>query len=73
MLGDQTPWQVRRRRRGEGVCVCMYGGGLEINEAELSIRSSSLSSVKALFISLLSGLSGERGQGNFPWAHFGEG
>lgn len=34
-------------------------GGLAINEAELSIKSSSLSSVKALFISLLSGLSGE--------------
>lgn len=31
----------------EYVCVCMVGGGggLEINEAELSIRSSSLSSV----------------------------
>lgn len=46
-------------------------GGLEINEAELSIKSSSLSSVKALFISLLSGLSGERGLGSFPWLRFG--
>lgn len=42
-------------------------GGLGINEAELSINSSSLSSLKALFISLLSGLSGEGGPGCFPW------
>lgn len=51
------------RLEGRGV-----GAVLEINEAELSIRSSSLSSVKALFILLLSSSSG-----NFPWAHFGEG
>ena len=56
--------------RGVGGC-----GGLnvEINEAELSIKSSSLSSVKALFISLLSGLSSERGQASFPWMPFGKG
>lgn len=45
-------------------------GGLEIDEAELSIKSSSLSSVKALFISLLSGLSAERGLGRLPWTLF---
>lgn len=45
-----------------GVCVCVLGVP-EINEAELSIRSSSLSSFKPLFILLLSGLSG---RGNFP-------
>lgn len=43
------------RLEGRGV-----GPVLEINEAELSIRSSSLSSVKALFILLLSSSSGER-------------
>lgn len=66
MLGDQTLRQVRRRSVGWGGC-----GSLEIDEVELSIRSSSLSSVKALFISLLSGLSGEEDQGSFPWMLFG--
>lgn len=60
--------KVRRRRAGEGG---MDVGSLEIDEAELSIRSSSLSSVKALFISLLSGTSGEGGFGGFPWTLFG--
>lgn len=41
-----------RRKRGGVAC-------LEINEAKLSIKSSLLSSVKALFISLLSHLCGE--------------
>lgn len=38
------------------VCVCV-GGVLDLNEVKLSIKSSSLSSVKAVFISLLSGSS----------------
>lgn len=54
MLGDQTPTgQVRERRgrwRGLSVLhVCVWGGRLKINEVELSIKCSSLLSIKALF------------------------
>lgn len=66
MLGDQILRQVRGRGVGWDGCR-----GLETDGAELSIKSSSLSSIlKALFISLLSGLSGEEGHGSFPWMLF---
>ena len=48
------------------------GWVLEIYEAQLSIKTSSLSSVKALFISLLLGLFSEKGLGGFPWIPFGK-